>query len=252
MSEINNKCPGCGRQCDLSAPSCPRGEAYARGEAPDVQNTEHTSRGHHEHMGKAGNHDGHRHDHPEDEAVSSFRCGHEGHDRDNRGPRPPKLSDEQYTLLNTEEKLAVQLRELGHMSRHHLESKGGQGRILSILAQEGVMTQRVLTEKLGIQSGSASEVIGKLERAGLVERSENENDRRTSDVCLTELGRAQSAEATRERPDLFSALNEEEKLQLLTLLEKLSTDWKTRFPRGHHGHGMRKDHHHGEYHERNE
>ncbi|MBO6039902.1 MAG: hypothetical protein J6P58_01705, partial [Oscillospiraceae bacterium] len=30
------KCPGCGRGCDLCAPSCPRGEAYARGESPEA------------------------------------------------------------------------------------------------------------------------------------------------------------------------------------------------------------------------
>ena len=65
------------------------------------------------------------------------------------------------------------LRELHHMSRFGMESRGGQGRILQILAQDGDMTQRVFTEKLGIQPGSVSEVIGKLERAGYVSRTES-------------------------------------------------------------------------------
>lgn len=242
MSETNNKCPGCGRHCDLSAPNCPRGEAYARGEAPEAQSFEHTSHRRPEHAEENEHRSGHRHDHSGENSFPGSHHGHEGH-----GPKRPKLSPEQYATLSTDEKLGIQLRELGHMGRFHLESKGGQGRILHILAQEGGMTQRTLTEKLGIQPGSASEVIGKLERAGLVERQENAEDRRTSDIRLTELGRVQSTEASETRPDPFSALSEEEKLQLLTLLEKLSADWKARFPREHHGHGEGKASHHSDH-----
>ena len=40
------------------------------------------------------------------------------------------------------------------------------------------MTQSELTEYLGVQPGSASEVIGKLESAGLIVRTPSEKDRR--------------------------------------------------------------------------
>lgn len=60
MSEEMKQCPGCGRHCDLSAPSCPRGEAYARGEVPAENDENHThhggheSHGEHEHYGHHG------------------------------------------------------------------------------------------------------------------------------------------------------------------------------------------------------
>lgn len=130
--------------------------------------------------------------------------------------------------MDTDGKLGTLLHELHYMSRFGMESRGGQGRILKLLSEEGDMTQRALTEKLGIQPGSASEVIGKLERAGFVTRSENAEDRRTVDVRMTEAGREQLGAREREKPDLLSSLSEEEKTQLLSLLEKLRNDWKER------------------------
>lgn len=234
MSEFNNKCPGCVRQCDLSSPSCPRGEAFARGQQPDEMTSTHSPREGHRHGAHGRPDEFGRHDKPGE-----------------RGSQHHLLEAEQYSALSTEEKLGVQLRELGRMARFHMESSGGQGRILSILAWEGGMTQRALTEKLGIQPGSASEVIGKLERAGFIERSENESDRRTSDIRLTDAGRAQTESESDEQPKLFSALSAEEQQQLLALLEKLTADWKVRFPRkgpgrddfhGHKGDRRRENH----------
>ena len=96
------------------------------------------------------------------------------------------------------------------------------------------MTQRELTERLGIQPGSASELVGKLERAGLVERTPSEQDRRTADVRLTEAGRARreqrAAAEERQRSGLFAALSDEEKQTLLSLLERLYADWSERAP----------------------
>ena len=97
------------------------------------------------------------------------------------------------------------------------------------------MTQRQLTEKLGIQPGSVSEVIGKLERTGYVTRSENAEDRRTADIHLTQAGRERAEVKEQEKPELFSALSEEEKSQLLTLLERLRGDWQERFSKERHG-----------------
>ena len=124
------------------------------------------------------------------------------------------------------------IRELGHASRFHFDGKGGQGRILHILAEAGTMTQRELTERLGIQPGSASEVISKLERAGFVARATSEADRRTADITLTEAGKVQAAEQMAHRKErsheMFLALTEEEKATLLALLEKLNGNWAKR------------------------
>ncbi len=114
------------------------------------------------------------------------------------------------------------LRDLS-MPRHG--ARDGQDRALFLLARTERMTQRDLTEHLGIQPGSASELIGKLEAAGFIVRTPSENDRRTQDVSLTDLGRRRLAELGEEhrsaRQRRFDALSEEELQQLCLLLEKL-------------------------------
>ena len=120
----------------------------------------------------------------------------------------------------------------------------GQGRVLHILSEDGPMTQRELTEKLGIQPGSASEVIGKLERAGLVARTPSEADRRTADVRLTEAGKLhreeRQAREQAQRPTLFEALTDEEKKTLLATLEKLHASWSRKPEHPEHGRGGEK------------
>lgn len=140
-----------------------------------------------------------------------------------------------------ENKLIMNLRDLGHVIRFLFEGKGSQKRILIILQETGCITQKELTERLGIQPGSVSEVLGKLESAGLVRRTLSKTDRRTTDVQLTETGEQQAREALRQRKmrhqEMFSCLSEEEKEILLTLTEKLNADWKQRYHSSRHPHG---------------
>ena len=63
MSEEMKKCPGCNRHCDLSTPSCPRGEAYSRGEVP--AETEHGEHSHEHHHGEHRHGEGREHHHGE-------------------------------------------------------------------------------------------------------------------------------------------------------------------------------------------
>lgn len=58
----------------------------------------------------------------------------------------------------------------------------------------GEITQRELTERIGVQPGSASEVIAKLESAELIVRTQNPVDRRTTDIRLTDKGRTLASE----------------------------------------------------------
>lgn len=157
--------------------------------------------------------------------------------------RGQRLAHDHATDIN--DKLVINLRELGHVLRFITEGKGSQSRILIILAEEGETTQKRLTGRLYIQPGSASEVLAKLEHAGLICRTPSENDRRTMDIRLTEAGR-QSAEEAMERrsqrhQEMFSCFSEEEKETLRLLLEKLNTDWEQRYRDGaaehKHGHG---------------
>ena len=96
------------------------------------------------------------------------------------------------------------------------------------------MTQRELTERLGIRPGSASELVGKLERAGLITRTPSETDRRTADIALTEAGAAVKQErAGKEKSglgELFAVLSEEEKQALVALLERLRAAWREMAP----------------------
>lgn len=152
---------------------------------------------------------------------------------------------EHYAALNIDHKLVMNLRDSGHMIRFLYEGKGSQKRILIILNESGVITQRELTERIGIQPGSASEVIGKLEDAGLICRTPSEKDHRTTDIRLTESGKRKAEEAALQRKmrhqEMFSCLSVEEKETLLSLMEKLNSFWEDHYHdmkcgvHGHHG-----------------
>lgn len=60
-----------------------------------------------------------------------------------------------YHATDINDKLVINLRELGHVLRFITEGKGSQSRILIILAEEGETTQQRLTGRLHIQPGSA-------------------------------------------------------------------------------------------------
>lgn len=158
---------------------------------------------------------------------------------------------DRYETLEKNHKLVWNLRDIGHTMRHISEGRGSQKRILMFLREFGEITQRELTERLGIQPGSASEVIGKLEAAGFLVRTPSHTDRRTTNIALTEEGKAAAEEAALQREarhqQMFSCLSGEEQDTLLSLLEKLNADWETKYRqnsaesdcrkgRGHHHH----------------
>ncbi|MGN1158659.1 MAG: MarR family winged helix-turn-helix transcriptional regulator [Lachnospiraceae bacterium] len=138
-----------------------------------------------------------------------------------------------YELLDMNLKLIWNFRDIGHTMRNIYEGKGSQRRILIILYHSGVLTQRELTRRLGIQPGSVSEVIGKLEASGLIVRTPSRTDHRTTDIALTEEGKAVAQKAAEQREErhrqMFSSLSEKEKTQLLFLLEKVNADWDKRY-----------------------
>ncbi|MBQ7777523.1 MAG: MarR family transcriptional regulator [Oscillibacter sp.] len=158
---------------------------------------------------------------------------------------------DRYETLDKNHKLVWNLRDIGHTMRHISEGRGSQKRILMFLREFGEITQRELTERLGIQPGSASEVIGKLETAGFLVRTPSYTDRRTTNIALTEEGKTAAEEAALQREErhqqMFSCLSGEEQDTLLSLLEKLNADWETKYRqhgaesdcrkgRGHHHH----------------
>lgn len=140
---------------------------------------------------------------------------------------------EQYRHLDKNNKLIWNFRDIGHTMRRISEGKGSQKRILILLWESKGMPQRTLTQRLGIQPGSASEVISKLEAAGLIVRTPSETDRRTVDIRLTETGEALAQAALVRRKErheqMFAVLSEQEKDTLIALLEKVNEDWDQKY-----------------------
>lgn len=132
--------------------------------------------------------------------------------------------------LPLEERLTRLLRFCGKTLHHGMGGRVSQQRILAILYRHEVMPQRKLMDIIGIQSGSMSEILGKLEEQGLLAREKNMQDKRNVDIRLTSKGMAEAEQVFRERQEmehyLFETLEEDEKLQLLTLLEKVKAAWE--------------------------
>lgn len=210
-------CPGCERHCDLNTPACGKGRKFAKTD------------------------------------VLSECSRQDEHHREKYIPGNKRA--------DMNEKLIINFRDIGYMMCMQYEGKASQKRILIILRESGTLTQKELTERLGIQPGSASEIIAKLENAGLIVRIQNEKDKRTMNILLTDYGNELASAAAEQRQkrheEMFACLTPEEKTTLLSLLEKVNTDWKSRFSKSHandhHGehscHGDRRhgaDSHHGE------
>ena len=131
-------------------------------------------------------------------------------------------------VSSTAEALYQLLRECGHILYFSGESKSGQGRILHLLDTEGPILQRDLQARLGVKSGSLSEILSKLEREGLIARETDPRDRRRVIVRMTDAGRAH-AEEHRKKPmekDWFQALDQEQSEELIRLLDILLESWK--------------------------
>lgn len=138
-----------------------------------------------------------------------------------------------YRASDINDKLIINIRDLSHIMRFLYEGKASQNRILIILNEVGVITQRELTRRLGIQPGSASEVLTKLENAGLIIRTPSQMDRRTTDIKLTQEGGRLAREAAQRRSrrhvEMFSCLSAREKEELLATLERINIDWEQRY-----------------------
>ena len=156
-----------------------------------------------------------------------------------------------YDAADRNDKLIINFRDINHTMHFLYEGRGSQKRILIVLLEAVTITQRRLTKRLGIQPGSASEVLAKLEKGGLITRKESLTDRRTTDIMLTKQGEVLAKEAAAQRKirheEMFSCLTEEEKSTLLTLLEKVNADWRERYQAAEE-HSCRKRGHNSESH----
>ena len=95
-------------------------------------------------------------------------------------------------------------------------------RIIALLDERGELTQRQLRELLGIQAGSLSELVSRMEKFGVITRAPDEKDRRRIVLRLTDLGRERAREPRPIGDDrLFAALTADERAQMRRMLQKI-------------------------------
>lgn len=144
----------------------------------------------------------------------------------------------------------------GHaMFKEHMRA---QRHLIALLQEKNGQSQKDLAEALHIRPSSLSELLSKLEQHGFVERKVNEEDKRVTDVFLTDEGKEKAQEIRQHRSEfvenLFNTFSEEEKQTLLSLLAKLNTSLEEKpeaCSRPHHlqhGHHMREKPCHGAFH----
>jgi len=109
----------------------------------------------------------------------------------------------------------------------------GQGRVLALLALKPEMTQREMSHILDMRRQSLGELLGKLERDGLVEREQSEQDKRVLVVRLTEAGKAEAAKVSERKeglPEALDCLTADELDTLGTLLERVADAYYDSMP----------------------
>jgi len=122
------------------------------------------------------------------------------------------------------------MRRCGHFIYHRSVMNQSQNRALVLLNRNGSMGQKELIEKMRIQPGSLSEVLGKLEANGYIEKRRSSGDKRNFELLLTEKGRAQAELFERRQAEIaesmFEPLDMREKGELRRILSKLLEKWE--------------------------
>lgn len=119
----------------------------------------------------------------------------------------------------------------GHYLHFHGGGRSGREPILCKLHRAGgSMSQLELGGQFELKAGSLSEILAKIEAAGLIERTRDPRDRRALTVRLTEAGMQEAQRAIEARrafrEQAFSNLTDEEQDELIALLEKIRNRWE--------------------------
>jgi MarR family transcriptional regulator, organic hydroperoxide resistance regulator len=124
------------------------------------------------------------------------------------------------------------LQQLGRSYRGMLgafELSVGQGltrwRILNQLHKETQCSQKALIQQLKMDPGSLTRLLKAMEKEGLIQRSNDPQDNRLSNVTLTPQGHAEVSQALPKRSAFLSVIleefNDEELLAFQGMLNKL-------------------------------
>lgn len=123
------------------------------------------------------------------------------------------------SMTSLERKVANQWNShdlLGYSKSHIL--------ILAYLHSEGPKRPSAIAEKLKVTTGGVTVLTTKLIKAGLIEKTQNETDRRASQIHITDAGK-EMLEHSRKQVDavfesLFGMLSEDELKTLTSIFEK--------------------------------
>jgi len=105
-------------------------------------------------------------------------------------------------------------------------------RALDLLAEHGELRIGELADRLGVDDTTATRLVDRLERLGLAERGSVEGDRRATAVELSADGQELMAGVVAQRQqffvDVLTALEPEERVQLVRLTEKAALALRAR------------------------
>jgi DNA-binding MarR family transcriptional regulator len=141
---------------------------------------------------------------------------------------PPRRPDPDFLKRRIDESDLLELIDMaGRMAQRR--PQGGpaksQALVLSILAGRDTLSQRELQQMLGVQPGSLSELLSKLEGKGYLIREKAE-DRRGNLLRITDAGRAAMPTADDDPEDNpFDVLTDEQQDQLASMLRALLNRW---------------------------
>ncbi|WP_334329112.1 MarR family winged helix-turn-helix transcriptional regulator [Companilactobacillus sp. HBUAS59699] len=118
-----------------------------------------------------------------------------------------------------------------HQNKQRLS---GQQRVLAILRLEDGLSQRYLTEVLDLRPSSVAELLKKLETSGDIIRKEDDNDKRTKLVYLTDAGREKADKNASLKDEdysetFFAGLDDNEKQTFSDNLSKIANGWDDDF-----------------------
>lgn len=108
-----------------------------------------------------------------------------------------------------------------------LDPHRGQGKVLSILAENPEISQKKLSYLLDMRNQSLSELLSKLEKSGLITRVPSEEDRRSMNIRLTEAGAALARQTEEKKDDsgrIFECLSAGDRRKFSELLEALTDE----------------------------
>lgn len=133
-----------------------------------------------------------------------------------------------YHILMLENQTIYSKLAFAQLSKYNLSM--GQPKVLEYLLSNNGCIQKQIAENCQIESASATVLLSKMEKDGLIERKSLNNNRRCLHVYLTDMGRERALYTKQILNNLdqyaLDGLSEDEKKTLLELLDKVNKNLK--------------------------